>query len=305
MQKRIVSGSGTMPAPDLVVEKTEADPIIPGARGEQIMLTFSLMAMTLPILLLMTYQLMLTFFSISPQPLISGAPSDSNMSGLVDTVMQKVLRALSEKPSLSSLSSTNFAGTFHHCSAISAAHQFCSTRWVVDTGASDHKTPSINLLHNIRTLPKPLMVGLPDEGVKLVTKCGNAYLTPQLMLHDVLLVPDFRHNLLSVGRFSDSTGLIATFSPAECLLQDPSSDAIVARAQRKDGLYWFQSIQPNNLLLQSTSLAKNASGLCFHSCTLDTMHARLGHTSCEKPSHVTHSYSNELKEFFLSYLCYF
>ncbi|KAK9732602.1 hypothetical protein RND81_04G009300 [Saponaria officinalis] len=49
-------------------------------------------------------------FGASPQTYNTCGTEDSHMNDLVDTVMQKVLQALSDKPSPSLVSSTNFAG---------------------------------------------------------------------------------------------------------------------------------------------------------------------------------------------------
>ncbi|KAK9726668.1 hypothetical protein RND81_05G229400 [Saponaria officinalis] len=156
--------------------------------------------------------------AVSPQFHSSGAPNDSHMNRLVDTVMQKVLQALSEKPSPSSLSSANFAYIIYCSSAITAAHHFSLDGWVVDTGASDHMTPHLHLLQDIRTLSRPLLVALPDGRINMVTMVGNAQLTPQIQLQNVLVIPEFRHNLLSIGRLTAHSNLIATFTHTGCLI---------------------------------------------------------------------------------------
>ncbi|KAK9714282.1 hypothetical protein RND81_06G083900 [Saponaria officinalis] len=223
-------------------------------------------------------------FYVSPQIHSSSVHDESYMSGLVDTVMQKVLQALSDKPSLCSPSSTNFAGIIHSSSAMTTVHHFSSDGRVVDIGAYDHMMPYLHLLHDIRTLSKPLLVALPDGGIKVVTRVDTAQITPQIQLQIVLVVPDFRHNLLSIGILTTHSALLATVTHTECLIQDPSSDELIGRAPRRDGLYWLQA-------------PPKQSSLCFNTCPLDIFLASLGHTSFEKLQHVNHDCSYKQKNF--------
>ncbi|KAK9724136.1 hypothetical protein RND81_05G050700 [Saponaria officinalis] len=68
--------------------------------------------------------------------------------------------------------------------------------WVVDTGASDHMTSFFSQLHDVQTLTTPLLVALPEGTIKKVFQVGTVSLTPQIVLHNVLYIPDFKHNLL-------------------------------------------------------------------------------------------------------------
>lgn len=84
--------------------------------------------------------------------------------------------------------------------------------WVVDTGASDHMSPHIDLFHDIHTLDNPITVNLPDGTSKLVTTIGKIKLSPILIPTKVFHVPEFKFNLLSVGKLLIDNQLLANFS---------------------------------------------------------------------------------------------
>ncbi|KAK9669446.1 hypothetical protein RND81_13G130700 [Saponaria officinalis] len=238
-------------------------------------------------------------------------------SGVVDdiinTVMQQVLRAISDKASVPS-SSSNFAGTLHSFQASAIPINALFANWIIDTGASDHMTSNIDLLHDICYLSKPLMVGLPDGRIKLVYQTGTVFLTPDITLKNVLLVPDFKQNLLSVGRLIDNTNLCVIFYPHMCLFQDLSSKVTLGTGHKIGDLYKFQGIQHTNLRSKVATAVYNALGLrsdasfcsisstysCAKGLDFALLHARLGHTSVEKLRHLsaikmspTHDFSCE------------
>ncbi|KAK9715038.1 hypothetical protein RND81_06G138700 [Saponaria officinalis] len=159
------------------------------------------------------------------------------MNGLVDSVMQKVLQDFSDKQS--PLSSSNFAGIIDCSSAHSAYSPSYSVLWIVDTGASDHMTSHSELLHDLQQLSKPILVCLPDGSVKSVHQTGKLQLTSSILLRHVLVVPDFKQNLLSVGRLLDQSNMLVTFSSHACLFQDLSNKVVLGTPVRKNDLYCF------------------------------------------------------------------
>ncbi|CAM8957953.1 unnamed protein product [Rhodiola kirilowii] len=55
-------------------------------------------------------------------------------------------------------------------------------------------------------------ISLPDGSSIMVTTAGKCALTPELILQNVLLVPSFRFNLLSVGKLSIDNKCTVTFT---------------------------------------------------------------------------------------------
>lgn len=140
---------------------------------------------------------------------------DPNM---ISTFVQKVIKAMEKKPS-----NSNFAGK-----AFLSFQNKCENVWIMNTGASDHMTGSKALLHDVITLRDPIKIGLPDGRIKLVHEIGKTEVLPGIFLDHVLLVPDFKHNLLSVNRMICKNNLKIVFDKERCNVEDPISKTVVA-----------------------------------------------------------------------------
>ncbi|KAL9245201.1 hypothetical protein vseg_018879 [Gypsophila vaccaria] len=237
--------------------------------------------------------------SSSTQDVSLAAPSshyDSQfVEGLVHTIRDQVIKSLSDKTS-PPLSSVNFAGSLLSAFLVSQSHT--SSNWIVDTGASDHMTSNMSLLHNLTSLPQPILVGLPDGTIKQVTTVGDFHITDQLTLHKVLVVTDFRHNLLSVGRLIEDTNIHVLFTKDACIFQGLSSKVALGIAQKFAGLYWFSPTSSPPTSLHLTPISSVATSTCHDVNPLHTLHARLGHSSLEKLRHVMPFTNHEIKDFF-------
>ncbi|XP_074290592.1 uncharacterized protein LOC141617309 [Silene latifolia] len=216
-----------------------------------------------------------------------------------------VSQAISDAPSTSSSdlkSSVNFSGM--HLSShvfIASLTDFNDHDWIVDTGASDHITSNIQLMHNVKNLAKPVYVGLPDGTIKVVHKFGQVYLRNQLTLHDVLLIPDLQQNLLAVAKLITATGLIVCFLKTKCVFQDHKSKA-VAEAKRIGNLYRFRArFSPVVQKVVPFCSNKTRSFHCHINATSVTdialVHSRFGHSSLEKLQHVHGINLKEIKQF--------
>ena len=123
-------------------------------------------------------------------------------SGLMQTVCQEVLKALKSKGMVAfdSGGSCNFAGKPFHSPFVSNAgglhHIFGLHGWIVDTGASDHMSPHLDLFVSKQFLSRPIKVSLPDGSMKEVKIVGSIVLHPNIILREVLYVPEFKYSLL-------------------------------------------------------------------------------------------------------------
>ena len=78
-----------------------------------------------------------------------------------------------------------------------------SNTWVIDTGAIDHIVCYVHLLTTIIAITQSI-VQLPNGETALVTHIGTVTLSSSLILQNVLYVPSFTFNLLSVSTFTKS-----------------------------------------------------------------------------------------------------
>lgn len=148
---------------------------------------------------------------------------------------------------LASSSSMNFAGmTSIHASILSCqvgdVNGQCE--WIVDTGATYHMTPNLSYLHSTKTFKTPILITLPDGSIKIVKTVGNVRLNHLLEFNEVLYVPAFKYNLLSVGKLVNTHKLTANFFPTHCVFQNPSTKLIGQLAKGQMGYTSIEVLIP-------------------------------------------------------------
>ena len=78
-----------------------------------------------------------------------------------------------------------------------------SSEWVIDAGATDHMVTTTKFFTNMQ-LVHNVSVNLPNGQSVMVTHIGSIQLTASLLLTDVLCVPSFDFNLISVSKLTSS-----------------------------------------------------------------------------------------------------
>lgn len=97
-------------------------------------------------------------------------------------------------------------------------------------------------------------MNFPDGIAKNVTHVGNINLTSKLVLKEVLYIPCFKFNLLSVNKLSNHTQVTFTFYPTHCLLQDLKIEVIfLAKGTVIGSLYVVDSFFYNSSVLSNNT----------------------------------------------------
>ena len=124
---------------------------------------------------------------------------------------------------------------------------------VIDTGASDHIVCSIQLLTSYTEISHT-MVELPNGEAAIVTHIGTIQLSSHITLTNVLCVPTFTFNLLSVSALTKSQPICLVFLSQFCFLQDLTSWNMIGMGKMHDGLYLLQDLS----LSQATASLSNS-----------------------------------------------
>ncbi|XP_074287775.1 uncharacterized protein LOC141612925 [Silene latifolia] len=148
--------------------------------------------------------------------------------------MMQIQQAKNDSPVDFSDASVNFAGI---TLANQKACDICKDAWIIDSGATDHMTGHKHYFDCLELLRKPILIGLPDGSSQLVTYGGHITLESGIRLHNVLYVPAFKHNLLSVGKLLSTTQLLIRFFVDKCVIQDPASSIPVGVGLQERGLF--------------------------------------------------------------------
>ncbi|XP_019435967.1 PREDICTED: uncharacterized protein LOC109342438 [Lupinus angustifolius] len=112
--------------------------------------------------------------------------------------------------------------------------------WILDTGATDHVCPDISnfAIHHII---RPIKIGLPNGTIALAKASGTVIFSNSLILHNVLYVPDFKFNLLSVHKLANSLHCKLIFDDSHCSIQDTITLKMIGHAEVRNGLYMLKS----------------------------------------------------------------
>lgn len=96
---------------------------------------------------------------------------------------------------------------------------------------------------------------------------GSIVLSPTLTLHNVLYIPTFHVNLLSIAKLVNSNDCHVNFTANSCTILQNHSKAAIGTTNLQRGLYVLDATP------QSQALHSNATSFC------NLWHIRLGHIS--------------------------
>lgn len=108
--------------------------------------------------------------------------------------------------------------------------------WIIDSGASDHMTSSTAQLSNVRAVPSHLTINLPTGDVSPITHMGDATLQNGLVLFNVFLVPQFKHNLLSIHKLARDNKCGIQFTTTGCQIISSTTNKVQATGVLSEGL---------------------------------------------------------------------
>lgn len=105
-------------------------------------------------------------------------------------------------------------------SALSSGNALVSSdSWVIDSGATHHVCHNRALFTTIRPLLNTF-VTLPTGNSVSIIGIGPIVLSDNITLKNVLFIPQFRFNLLSVSSFTKDTDSMVCFTSRACFIQD-------------------------------------------------------------------------------------
>jgi hypothetical protein len=167
-------------------------------------------------------------------------------------------------------------GTCHH------NFKSCSLgTWIIDSGASHHICNSIQWFHSFNEIT-PVHVKLPNGNSVVARFSGIVKFSDAFSLSNVLCIPNFSVNLLSVSTLCHNSHYTLLFDASKCVIQDLSNQRMIGLAETFEGLYY----------LKLDDKKVNAAAVdCPSTSTIPThaiWHFRLGHLSTSRLS-VLHS----------------
>ncbi|KAF7837576.1 uncharacterized protein G2W53_006058 [Senna tora] len=211
----------------------------------------------------------------NPLEMKESADFSSMISQLVRQEIAKLSKAKAGTDEIASFAhSLEFAGN------ASVQKSLVIGTWIVDTGASSHMSYDRSLLVDVKVLKQSINVHLPDGKTVIVKEAGRAIINGDLVLDNVLLIPTFKYNLLSVRKIIKGS-INVIFNASNCLVQDPTTRRILAVGQTIGNLYYLQ--QKVNRAQEICNSALSSDNNKIVDATV-SWHQRLGHAPLFVPS---------------------
>jgi len=108
--------------------------------------------------------------------------------------------------------------------------------WIIDSGATDHICSSITYFTSYHQIDH-IYVKLPNGNQVIVNYSRSFFLNQNHVINNVLYIPCFTFNLLSVTKLIDRISCVLTFDSNGCHIQDKNSLKIIGYAKMQDRLY--------------------------------------------------------------------
>lgn len=127
----------------------------------------------------------------------------------------------SNKKDMGTTSTNNIDPSLHMVSSLSQQGNTGNSNffWILDSWASDHVCPHIKYFSSISII-KPISVKFPNGSTVLAFYSGSIHFSDKLYLDNVLYIPQFQFNLISVYQLTNSLKCKVVFSHGFCAIQD-------------------------------------------------------------------------------------
>nr|XP_016463928.1 PREDICTED: uncharacterized protein LOC107786926 [Nicotiana tabacum] len=159
---------------------------------------------------------------------------------------------------------SNMVGTGEvKCLMSSFTQKSQEKEWVVDLGATHHITSDLELLTYIKCKRKTdrYRVHLPTGEQVDITHIGSTILLDKRKIKDVLYVPNFKFNFLSVAKLTKELKFNANFFLDLCVFQDLWNGKVKGIGKERGGLYVLRGPASRIKALNSISRASKDSEL--------------------------------------------
>ncbi|KAL6182057.1 hypothetical protein ACLB2K_043480 [Fragaria x ananassa] len=154
-----------------------------------------------------------------------------------------------------------------------------SQRWILDSGATDHIISSSSMLTHSKKNHSLPPVLLPSGEKAQIASTGSVLLNSHYYLDNVLYIPNFKVDLLSISRLTRGLNCSVTFSPYWCILQDLVSRKTIGLGKERNGLYYLVALTTGKTKPKSHQSSTIQPSCHLTTSTSNLWHRRLGHVS--------------------------
>jgi histone deacetylase 1/2 len=138
--------------------------------------------------------------------------------------------------------------------------------WILDTRATNHISFHLANFTSYQSIV-PISVSLPNGSHLTASVSGTIVISPSLTLYNVLYIPNFHVNLISVTKLTTNNDYSLNFSSTLCNILQNHSKQMISTTKLHRGLYVMDSNAFHN---SCNSIVSNS---------FEMWHLRLGHLS--------------------------
>ncbi|KAK2448054.1 hypothetical protein QL285_007356 [Trifolium repens] len=109
--------------------------------------------------------------------------------------------------------------------------------WIIDSGANDHICSNLALLDKHHDIA-PIQVKMANGTISYANVAGTVKLFDDFFVHNVLLVPEFSLNLISVPKLTQNSSCTVVFKDLYCFIQERKSWRMIGSGELIEGLYY-------------------------------------------------------------------
>jgi len=151
--------------------------------------------------------------------------------------------------------------------------------WIIDSGATDHICSSLTCFTSYHQI-NPISFKLPIGNQIIANYSESVFLNQNHVINDVLYIPYFTFNLLSVTKLTDKLSCVLTFYYNGCQIQDKNSLKMISSAKMQDRLYMLRIPCYQKLQIKPIKSTHTINIVNVSPSDLETLwHFRLGHIS--------------------------
>lgn len=161
----------------------------------------------------------------------------SKTTGLEQLTVGWTFGTWDPQPGGSSVS--NFSGIFS-CSSVLGSSSISSHPWLLDSGATHHVCCSLNSFQSL-VLSVNYDVTLPNGHTVSIAGTGSVRLSDHLTLENVLFVPEFHFNLVSVSALTHQHHYSVIFTSDYYVILDLTQAQMIGMGRQSGNLYILDS----------------------------------------------------------------
>uniref|UniRef100_A0A803LHJ5 Retrovirus-related Pol polyprotein from transposon TNT 1-94-like beta-barrel domain-containing protein n=1 Tax=Chenopodium quinoa TaxID=63459 RepID=A0A803LHJ5_CHEQI len=159
-----------------------------------------------------------------------------------------------------------------------------NTRWIIDSGATDHMCSSLDLFDTYHKYNKyPNTITVANGKQVTVEHIGNMTFQNGIILKNVLHVPGFQFNLISTHKLCKDLGYDIKFTHDTCVIQDPIKNSSLVLGKLDSGLY---AVKDTNKEVQQNSTVMSEPFILSTDSVSDP--SSQTHSTHPSPIHTTH-----------------